>query len=102
MSVLDDLRERLYGHLTGAGWLSEKHLTEDLRAFEAALAERDRMLAEAWEDNDVLPFDQWLADLRRRVEELCPHCGKDVTVGIHDYCRPADATWRGVSDALRP
>ena len=36
MNVLDELRDRLYGHLTGAGWLAEKYLTEDLRAFEAA------------------------------------------------------------------
>ena len=36
MTVLDELRDRLYGHLTGAGWLAEKHLTEDLRTFEAA------------------------------------------------------------------
>ena len=35
MNVLDELRDRLYGHLTGAGWLAEKYLTEDLRAFEA-------------------------------------------------------------------
>ena len=65
MNVLDELRDRLYGHLTGAGWLAEKYLTEDLRAFEAehpGLVDHTRRCCNcgaAWSADDAPMLGTW-------------------------------------------
>jgi hypothetical protein len=47
-------------------WLTPREAEDYISSLHAELAEAQAMLREAWEDNDVLPFDDWLADLRRR------------------------------------